>query len=46
VATITVNRIVGRSSGTVIVQNCRHGEAPSIAADSYSASGIACMAAR
>ena len=43
---MTVNRIVGRSSGTVIRLNCFHAPAPSSAAASYRSRGMACMAAR
>lgn len=46
VEVMTVNRIVGRSEGTVIERNCRNRLAPSIAAASYSSNGTACIAAR
>ena len=37
---------VGWISGTVIFQNRRMAEAPSMAADSYKSLGMACIAAR
>ena len=43
---MTVKMIVGRIIGTVMCQNCFQRRAPSIAADSYRSSGIACIAAR
>ena len=43
---MTVNRMVGWISGTVIFQNRRMAEAPSMAADSYKSLGMACIAAR
>ncbi len=46
VETITANRIVGRSIGTVMDLNCRQRLAPSMAAASYSSNGTACIAAR
>src|SRR4051794_40363962 len=47
---ITMNTIEIASTsqiiGSVIVQNCRQPEAPSMVADSYSSSGTLCIAAR
>ena len=46
VETTTVNRIVGRSDGSVTWRNCFQRLAPSRAADSYRSCGMACIAAR
>ena len=42
----TVKMMIGRNCGTVICQNCRREDAPSIAAASYRSRGIVCIAAR
>lgn len=46
VETIAVKMMVGRSIGSVIDQNWRARDAPSIAAASYRSRGIDCIAAR
>ncbi len=45
VVVATTKNVVGRSSGTVILRNFFHHEAPSISAASYNTPGMPCMPA-